>query len=102
MPVGSHILPALVRFGQTLLMLAAMLILSSFVDPKMMLEPTFADSSNAYKVYFMIASLHVISSTLFVGFMFAECHIMASGMGYTVSQDGKTTNYNSIRTSEVI
>jgi len=53
-------------------------------------------------MYYIIATLHITVSTLFVGFMFSECQLIACGLGYTVSPDGKTVNYNSIRTSEVI
>ena len=74
-----------------------------FIDMTYMLQPEFQNDTIPYKVYYVIASMHVYITTLFVGFMFSECNSIASGHGYTVTTTKETVeNYNSIRQIDVI
>ena len=45
MPPGSHLMPTLVRFAQTLLMTALTIVLGMWLDRDFMLTPSFAEWS---------------------------------------------------------
>lgn len=89
---GSHVVPALMRFGETLLFVLATLSMTFIVKVKYMLTPEFALEPLWYRVFFLIASMHIRITTMFVGFKYMESFIVASGEGYhcEVAEDGKT------------
>ena len=102
MKPGSHIGPAMKRFGQTTLMLILTVVLGILVDKKELFRPEFMERSFIGRNLYMYAVLSITISTLMVGFMFAETFMISCGQGYSVNKETKEVNYNSIRAAEVI
>ena len=68
-----------------------------FINKQYLLEPEFAERSYFYKVPYLIMCMHIMISTLFVGFVFAECNLIACGQGYSVDEKTGVENFNSYR-----
>ena len=103
MRAGSHVLPACKRLAQTLLMLAVFIFLGLVISPSKMYEASFFQAPYPYKVFYLIACLHITIAQLFTAFIFGESITVAAGLGYSVSEnEKKIENFNSIRTMEMV
>ena len=81
-PKDSLILPAFKRFGQMLLCMVALIIISMNVKKEDLLTEWWASSSFVYKVAYMIAVMHIKVVTCYLGFTAMEANFIACGQSY--------------------
>lgn len=71
------------------------------IKKQYLLEPEFAEQPIYFKVAYLIATMHIMISTLFVGFVFSECNLIACGQGYSINEETKEENFNSYRQVDI-
>ena len=103
MPITSSVLPAFKRLGHVLCLLVLTILAPLFHDYHYVLTEPFSNEPFPLRVYYLSATLLVLVIKFFVGFCLAECCLIASGQGYSIStttdNKGKSTdieNHNSI------
>ena len=101
MPKNTHIWPALCRFAHGLVCLVANLVLSLCISEKYILDEEFAKHNIIFKVAYLIASMHLIISTMFTAFCFMEACLIASGQGYRPKSDTQDETFNAIRSVDI-
>ena len=95
---GSQVVPALVRTGQGFLCMVLMSIMKKRFEPETLLLDSFATEPLYWRVIALVASSHVRVYTMFMGFIFCECNLIASGHGYSVVDNKE--QFNSFRQVE--
>ena len=102
MPKYGNIWPACKRFGETLLCLVLFSIVHELIDVKYMLTPEFAAENIAFKVFFLILSMHEMIFRLFVAFGGIESNLIATGLSYRPRTEKEPEEYNQYRAIEMI
>ena len=83
MPKYGNFRPAIKRFVESLFCMGLLSLLQAVIEPKYMLTDKFADENIAFKVVFLIASMHEMIFRLFIAFGMIEANFMATGLSYT-------------------
>ena len=83
MPKYGNIVPAVKRFGHTLLCMIITIVITMYIDINYMLTPEFAERHILFKTAFLIAAMHIKIYSLYVCFGSIESNMIAAGFSYT-------------------
>jgi hypothetical protein len=96
MKPGAHIMPALKRYGQAILLIIFNITASQFINTDMMMAPEFKEHSLPYKLGFNIIHCQIILTKLYLAFFMMESYCIASGLGYSITEGG-AEEFNTIK-----
>ena len=102
MPLFGNFLPALRRFGETIFCLVLLTTLTAHLDIDYLLTAEFGQRNIAFKIAYLIASMHVEIWRLFTVFGAIESMFIATGYSYSPKEGKSPENYNSLRAVEMI
>ena len=97
MKVGDNVWYALKRFGEALFNVTIFLILSAKLKAAYMQTEEFIDEPFWFKLYLLIASMHITIFYHYFVFGGWEANLIASGFSYRKGEKDKTAEYNSVR-----